>query len=240
MPTPPENDQLHVQREAHAALGTTGWLRPLVLGAEDGIVSTAALVIGVAAAQASATTIATTGIAGLTAGALSMAVGEYVSVAAQRDSEHADIERERRELEQLPVAELAELEAIMRSRGLDVDTARAAAAQMTAHDALGTHLREELALHELLVARPWQAAFSSAASFASGAIIPLIAITLSPASLRIPIAAIATLLTLGVAGALGAHLGRSAIAPGTARLMLGGGAAMAITWAVGAATATFI
>lgn len=227
-------------REEHATLGTTGWLRPLVLGAEDGIVSTAALVIGIAAAHASATTIATTGIAGLAAGAMSMAVGEYVSVAAQRDSEHADIARERRELDELPDAELAELEAILRTRGLDESTALAAATQMTAHDALATHLREELALHELLVARPWQAAFSSAASFAIGAIIPLLAITLSPASTRIFVAAVATLVMLAIAGAVGARLGRSAIAAGTLRLVLGGGAAMAITWVIGGAASTVL
>jgi len=234
----PDTTTAHPTREQHAALGTTGWLRPLVLGAEDGIVSTAALVIGVAAANASAGTILTTGIAGMTAGALSMAVGEYVSVAAQRDSEHADIARERRELEELPEAELAELEGILRSRGLDEPTARAAAAQMTEHDALGTHLREELALHELLVARPWQAAFSSAGSFATGALIPVLAITLSPAGVRIPVAAVATLVMLALAGAIGARLGRSAIASGTARLVVGGGAAMAITWGVGAAAGT--
>jgi len=208
-------------------------LRPLVLGAEDGIVSTAALVIGVAAAHASAGTIATTGIAGLTAGALSMAVGEYVSVSAQRDSEEADIARERWELEHLPEDELRELEHILRSRGLDEPTARDAAVQMTKHDALATHLREELALQDQVVARPWQAAASSAASFAAGALVPVLAITLAPGDVRIVVAATATLIVLALAGAAGARLGRSSVVAGATRLLLGGGAAMLVTWLVG-------
>ncbi|MBC7461594.1 MAG: VIT1/CCC1 transporter family protein [Thermoleophilia bacterium] len=220
-------------RESHAELGTTGWLRPLVLGAEDGIVPTPALVIGVAAAGATSSTIISTGFAGLVAGALSMAVGEYVSVAAQRDSEQADIGRERWELEHLPEEELAELTSILVRRGMTPEVARIAAEQMTAHDALATHLREELALHEVIVARPWLAAFSSAASFSIGALFPVVAVSVSPHDLRIATAAISTLVVLAVAGAIGARLGRSRVLTGAARLVAGGAVAMIVTWAVG-------
>lgn len=221
--------------EGHAGLGTTGWLRPLVLGAEDGIVSTSALVIGVAAAGASSSTILSTGLAGLVAGALSMAVGEYVSVAAQRDSEQADVGRERWELEHLPEEELAELVALLQQRGLSPEVARTAAQQMTQHDALGTHLREELALHELIVAQPWRAAFASAASFSLGALFPVLAIAVSSHDLRIVVTAVTTLVVLALAGGVGARLGRSAVVTGAVRLVAGGAVAMVVTWLAGRA-----
>jgi len=221
--------------EAHAALGTTGWLRPLVLGAEDGIVSTSALVIGVAAAGGGATALLAAGTAGLVSGSLSMAVGEYVSVAAQRDAEHADIARETWELEHQPDAELDELTGIYRSRGLSPELARQVAIELTSHDALGTHLREELAIDQRVVARPLQAAWLSAASFAAGAILPLVTILLAPSSARIWMTTLVTLVVLGAAGAAGARLGRSGLIAGTLRVAVGGAIAMAATWLVGTA-----
>jgi VIT1/CCC1 family predicted Fe2+/Mn2+ transporter len=223
----------HVER--HAALGTTGWLRPFVLGAEDGIVSTAGLVIGVAAAGAGPGAILAAGAAGGASGALSMAAGEYVSVAAQRDTEQADIERERWELEHLADDELDELTGIYESRGLTPELARQVAEQLTAHDALATHLREELAIDQEIVARPWQAAWLSAVSFAIGAAAPLAAILLAPESVRVPLTVACTLVLLVVAGAVASHLGRSRIAVGAARVAAGGTIAMLATWLVGRA-----
>lgn len=219
--------------ERHAALGTTGWLRPFVLGAEDGIVSTAGLVLGVAAAGGGDAALLAAGAAGLASGAMSMAAGEYVSVAAQRDTEQADIARERWEVANLPEEELAELTGIYESRGLDAELARQVAIAFTEHDALATHLRAELAIDEAIVARPWQAAWLSAVSFAVGAALPLAAMLLAPANARVWLTALVTLVVLAVAGALAARLGRSRVYAGAARVMVGGAAAMAITWAIG-------
>jgi VIT1/CCC1 family predicted Fe2+/Mn2+ transporter len=222
-------------RERHAAVGTTGWLRPFVLGAEDGIVSTAGLVIGVAAAGGSSTTLLAAGTAGLAAGAMSMAAGEYVSVAAQRDTEDADIRRERWELANQADAELAELAGIYEGRGLSAPLAMQVAEAFTAHDDLATHMREELAIDQAIVARPWQAAWLSATSFAIGALLPLVAILATPRSMRIAVTIAVTLVLLTVAGAVASHLGRSSIAIGAARVTTGGAIAMAITWGVGRA-----
>jgi VIT1/CCC1 family predicted Fe2+/Mn2+ transporter len=223
----------HVER--HAALGTTGWLRPFVLGAEDGIVSTSGLVIGVAAAGGGAAAILAAGAAGSISGALSMAAGEYVSVAAQRDTEDADIARETWELANLPEAELDELTQIYRSRGLSPELARQVAVELTEHDALATHLREELAIDESIVARPWQAAWLSAVSFAIGAAVPLTTILIAPDSARVAFTVAVTIVLLLGAGAAASHLGRSRLVVGALRVATGGVLAMAVTWAVGRA-----
>ena len=244
-PAPTENDPAVAERrarqraraaghvEGHAALGTTGWLRPFVLGAEDGIVSTAGLVIGVAAAGGGSGALLAAGVAGGVSGALSMAAGEYVSVAAQRDTEDADIRRERWELANLHDDELAEVAGIYESRGLTPELALQVATQLTEHDALATHLREELAIEQDIVARPWQAAWLSAVSFAVGAAIPLAAILLAPSNAQVVVAMVVTVLLLFVAGALAARLGRSRILRGAMRVAVGGGIAMVATWLVG-------
>ncbi len=219
-------------RERHL-VSRIGWLRAAVLGANDGIVSTASLIAGVAAAQPDRSAILLTGIAGMVAGAMSMAAGEYVSVRSQADTERADEARERAELAAAPDAERAELAVIYVDRGVDPMTADAVAAQLMAHDALGAHLRDELGIHEALVARPVQAAAASAASFVAGAAIPLLtAIALSRTALPwgLPIVVIATLALLG---AIGARVGGAPIAPAAIRVAFWGAAAMAVTAAVG-------
>lgn len=226
--------------DRHAAVGTGGWLRPLVLGAEDGIVSTAALVIGVAAAGQSHAALLAAGTAGLVAGAMSMAVGEYVSVAAQRDAEQSDIRREQWELAHEADAELDELTAIYRTRGLSETLAQQVAREMTEHDALGTHLREELAIDQRVAARPWQAAWLSAVSFAAGAILPLLAILIAPAAGRVPFTIAVTLVVLALAGAAGARLGRSRLRSGSIRVVAGGVVAMVATWCIGSVLGTVL
>jgi vacuolar iron transporter family protein len=210
-----------------------GWLRASVLGANDGIVSTAALILGVAAADASRDVVLTAGAAGLVAGALSMAVGEYVSVSSQRDSERADIATERWELENVPDRELAELTAIYREKGLSQRLAREVAEELTHHDALGTHLVEELGITEQMQARPLQAAWTSAVAFSLGAGLPLLAATLTSSSLRIPVVIVAALVALTLLGATGALAGGANPLRPTARVVVGGAAAMAATMAIG-------
>jgi VIT1/CCC1 family predicted Fe2+/Mn2+ transporter len=219
--------------EGHSALGTTGWLRPFVLGAEDGIVSTAGLVLGVAAAGGGGAAILTAGVAGGVSGALSMAAGEYVSVAAQSDTEQADIARERWELEHLADAELDELTGIYERRGLSPELARQVATQLTEHDALGTHLREELAIDQSIVARPWQAAWLSAVSFGIGAALPVVAIVFAPKELRTGLTVAVTFVLLLAAGGMASRLGNSSVARGAIRVAAGGSIAMAVTWLVG-------
>ena len=221
--------------ERHAAIGTTGWLRPFVLGAEDGIVSTAGLILGVAAAGGGTATVLAAGTAGLVSGALSMGAGEYVSVAAQRDTEQSDIARERWELQNQPRAELQELTAIYVQRGVSEDLALQVATQLTERDALGTHLREELAIDQRIRARPWQATWLSAVSFALGAVLPLVTMLISPPQDRVALTVAVTLAVLGAAGAIGAKLGRTRILAGTLRVTAGGALAMTITWSVGSA-----
>ena len=215
----------------------TGWLRASVLGANDGIISTAALILGVAASDASRTAILTAGIAGLSAGAMAMGMGEYVSVSSQRDTERADIAKEVWELENVPDRELAELTAIYQEKGLDHALAREVATRLTEKDALRIHLIEELGITEATLARPWQAAFSSMASFALGAALPLLAAALVPADGSVTarivvtlIVAIVALLGLGLAGARagGAHPLRP-----TLRVVVGGIAAMGVTMLIG-------
>ncbi|WP_153115617.1 VIT1/CCC1 transporter family protein [Rhodocyclus tenuis] len=209
-----------------------GWLRASVLGANDGIVSTASLVIGVAAAKASPEALMLTGVAGLVAGAMSMAAGEYVSVRSQADVETAELAVERREIETDPAAEHRELSAIYVARGLAPDLAAQVATQLMAQDALGAHARDELGITEVLAARPGQAALASAASFAAGAALPLLAVALIPAS---PVVAIAgsSLVCLALLGAAAARAGGAPLLPATLRVVFWGVAAMGVTAAAG-------
>jgi vacuolar iron transporter family protein len=210
-----------------------GWLRAAVLGANDGIVSTASLIIGIAAAQASHSTILLTGVAGLVSGAMSMAAGEYVSVSSQADTENADLAKERNELATEPEHELNELQGIYVNRGLTPDLALQVAEQLTAHDALGAHARDELGISEVLTARPVQAALASAATFAVGAALPLIVALVAPASQLILYVALMSLAFLAALGALAAKAGGANIWIGTARVAFWGVLAMAATAGVG-------
>lgn len=216
-----------------------GWLRAAVLGANDGIVSTASLVIGVAAANAPRSDILVAGVAGLVAGAMSMAAGEYVSVSSQADIEKADLERERKELATDPDSELAELTEIYVQRGLDETLAKQVAEQFTAKDALTAHARDELGITESLSARPVQAAFASAATFSIGAALPLLSVLFSPSSSLIIVVAVASLLFLALLGGLGANAGGAPVARAAVRVSFWGALAMALTagvgWLVGAA-----
>jgi VIT1/CCC1 family predicted Fe2+/Mn2+ transporter len=214
----------------------SNWLRAAVLGANDGIVSTASLVLGVAASGASASAIVTAGIAGLVAGALSMAAGEYVSVSSQRDAERADIALETRELATDPEGELAELTAISERRGLRPDLAREVAHALTTKGALEAHLRDELGLSAERLARPLQAAWASALSFSAGAAVPLIAVAVAPADARGAVAV--TLVALAITGDLGARLGGAARGRATLRVVAWGAIAMAITAGIGALVGT--
>jgi VIT1/CCC1 family predicted Fe2+/Mn2+ transporter len=211
-----------------------GWLRAAVLGANDGIVSTASLLLGVAAANASHANILVTGVAGMVAGAMSMAAGEYVSVHSQADTENADLSRERAELQANPAAEERELMAIYVARGLEPALAQQVASQLTAHDALGAHARDELGISTTMSARPVQAALSSAASFAVGAALPLAVAALSPVPALIASVALSSLLFLVLLGATAARAGGAGMAAGAWRVGFWGALAMAITAAVGA------
>ncbi len=210
-----------------------GWLRAAVLGANDGLVSTASLVVGVAAAGSGRPEILIAGLAGLVAGAMSMAAGEYVSVSSQADAEQADIARETRELAETPEAELDELTAIYVARGLDDALARQVAVQLTEKDALGAHARDELGISETVTAHPVQAAVVSAATFAAGAVIPLVFAALVPAPGIVPVIAVTTLVALSVLGCLGASVGGAGLVRGAVRVTFWGALAMAATAAVG-------
>jgi len=221
-----------VARESHRS-GRAGWLRAAVLGADDGIVSTASLVIGVAAAAASRNSVVLAGVAGLVAGATSMAAGEYVSVSSQRDAEQADISRERRELAADPEFEQTELTEVYVRRGLDRELAATVAEQLMAADPLGSHVRDELGLQPGALARPLQAAVVSALSFAVGAAVPLILIVAAPIGIRIPVTALAALAMLGLLGAVGARLGGAGAGRAALRVTIGGGLAMVLTAVIG-------
>ena len=218
--------------EVHRS-GRAGWLRAAVLGADDGLVSTASLIIGVAAASAPRGTVLVAGLAGLVAGAMSMAAGEYVSVSSQRDAERADVDLERRELAADPAAELDELTDIYTRRGLDRGLAAAVASRLSEVDPLGAHLRDELGFSDAARARPVQAGVVSAASFAVGAAAPLLAVLLAPAEARIVVTAVATLILLAVLGAIGGRLGGAPTMPAALRVAVGGGLAMAATALIG-------
>ncbi|HEX7113131.1 MAG TPA: VIT family protein [Mizugakiibacter sp.] len=211
-----------------------GWLRAAVLGANDGIVSTASLVLGVAASQASHGSVVVAGVAGLVAGAMSMAAGEYVSVHSQADTEHADIERERKELATEPEAELKELTAIYVGRGLDAALAQQVAVALMKHDALEAHARDELGITTALRARPLQAALASAASFAVGAALPLAVTALSSGTAMIPLVGGTSLAFLALLGGVAARTGGAPVATGTLRVTFWGALAMALTAGIGA------
>ena len=213
--------------------GRAAWLRAAVLGADDAIVSTASLMIGVAASDAPKNGILVAGVAGLVAGAMSMAVGEFVSVSSQRDAERADIERETRELSAEPHAELNELAMIYVNRGLDKDLAMDVAKQLTAHDQLGAHMRDELGLDHASLARPVQAAWISAASFASFALVPIFGLLMAPVAMRIASIATVSLVSLAALGAFGGYLGGAALGRAAFRVTVGGAIAMAVTAGIG-------
>jgi VIT1/CCC1 family predicted Fe2+/Mn2+ transporter len=221
--------------EPHSG-GTAGrlnWLRAGVLGANDGIVSVAGIVIGVAGATSARGPIFTAGLAGLVAGAVSMALGEYVSVSSQRDSERAEIKQEKGELAASPEAELTELTALYEAKGLSAATARTVAAELTGHGALAAHLDAELHIDPADIPSPVQAAAASALSFTFGALLPLLAILLPPAALRVPVTFGVVLVALGLAGALSARLGGSSIRRAVLRLVIGGALGLAFTYGIG-------
>ncbi len=220
----------HIERHRTAHIG---WLRASVLGANDGLISTSSLVVGVAAANAARSPVLITALAGLVAGALSMAAGEYVSVSSQADTEQADLARERRELSDDPTHEHAELAAIYTARGIDPTLAREVATQLMAHDALGAHARDELGLSELSRARPLQAALASAASFAVGATVPLLVVLFVPFTAVIPATVAATILLLVVLGISSARLGGAPPLRAAVRVAFWGGVAMGITALIG-------
>lgn len=210
-----------------------GWLRAVVLGANDGIVSTASLVVGVAAAGAETKNILITGAAGLVAGAMSMAAGEYVSVSSQADTERADLAREKRELAEEPDSELRELTGIYIERGVEPELARRVAEQLTARDALAAHARDELGISEIHTARPLQAALASAATFAVGAALPLLVTVLAPRRYTIAAVAVAALIFLAALGAIAAQAGKAQVGRAVLRVTFWGGLALAVTALVG-------
>ena len=214
--------------------GRTGWLRAAVMGANDGIVSIASLVVGVAAAQTTQHNVLIAGIAGLVAGAMSMAAGEYVSVSSQADTEKADLLREGKELETNPAFELEELTQIYVERGLDVELAKQVAKKLMAHDALGAHARDELGMSEIRNARPVQAALASAASFVTGGILPVLLVIFIPLKLIIVTVSLSSLLFLAAIGGLAAKVGGANVLTGVARVTFWGVFAMGLTAAVGA------
>ncbi|MGB0921437.1 MAG: VIT1/CCC1 transporter family protein [Alphaproteobacteria bacterium] len=211
----------------------TGWLRAAVLGANDGVVSVSSLIVGVAAADPSPGTVMIAGIAGLSAGAMSMAAGEYVSVSSQADTERADIEREKKALKEHPKAELQELAAIYEEKGLSQDIALVVAKELTEKDALGTHLRDELGLTDAHSANPLQAALASGTTFCLAAAIPLLAAYLAPAGQTIPVVLGVTVLALAALGALGAKAGAAPVLRAVIRVVFWGVCAMAVTAGVG-------
>jgi vacuolar iron transporter family protein len=213
--------------------GRASWLRAAVLGSDDGVVSTSSLMIGVAAASGSKHAILVAGAAGLVAGAMSMAAGEFVSVSSQRDAEDADIERERWELAERPRTELHELASIYVKRGLEKELALKVAEQLSAHDRLAAHLKDELGIEGARRARPLQAAWISATSFAVFALVPILAMLVAPPDWRIPSIAVSSLTSLGALGAFGSHLGGAPLGRGALRVVVGGGLAMAVTAGIG-------
>ena len=225
--------RLHLHREMHA-FGRIGWLRAAVLGANDGIVSTGSLIVGVAASEAARGNILIAGAAALVAGAMSMAAGEYVSVSSQADTERADLDREKRELARLPDAEHEELARIYERRGIEPQTAAIVAEQLMAHDALGAHARDELGLTPHFAARPLQAAWASAATFAAGAALPLVTTVLVQPRLLVPSVAGASLICLATLGAVAARIGGAPAWVGAVRVTFWGVIAMVVTAGVGA------
>jgi VIT1/CCC1 family predicted Fe2+/Mn2+ transporter len=231
--------RLRRHRERHL-VARIGWLRAAVLGANDGIVSTASLIVGVAASAATHNDILIAGIAGLVAGSMSMAAGEYVSVSSQLDTERADLARERKELRDDSASEHRELAAIYVKRGLDADLAKKVAEQLMAKDALGAHARDELGISEVTTARPIQAGLTSAATFAAGAALPLLMVIVSPAAVLVPLVSIAALAFLALLGAIGARAGGANLFRATARVTFWGALALALTAGIGAIFGTVV
>ena len=225
--------RLHLHPESHL-VSRIGWLRAAVLGANDGIVSTASLIVGVAAASAATSVVLIAGVAGLVAGAMSMAAGEYVSVSSQSDTEQADLTRERVELASQPALEREELARIYRGRGVAPELARQVADQLMAKDALGAHARDELGISEVSTARPVQAALTSAATFAVGAAMPLAMVLLMPRPALVAGVSIASLIFLGLLGAIGARAGGANVGKATLRVTFWGALAMTLTAGIGA------
>lgn len=229
-----------IRHEETHIVARIGWLRAAVLGANDGILSTASLIAGVASSDATQSSILIAGLAGLVAGAMSMAAGEYVSVSSQSDAEAADLAREREELATMPVEELDELTNIYLQRGVAPQLARQVAEQMMAKDALGAHARDELGLSELTAARPVVAALASAATFSVGAAVPLAAAVLSPLGSTVWVVTAASLLCLAALGAIGAKAGGARVMTAVARVVFWGALAMALTAAIGRLTGTLV
>ena len=225
--------------EAHL-VARIGWMRASVLGANDGIISTASLIVGVAAAGAIKGDILIAAVAGLVAGAMSMAAGEFVSVSSQSDTEQADLEREKAELRDAPGSELRELADIYAARGLDPDLARQVAVQLTAKDALGAHAREELGISDTTKARPIQAALASAAMFAIGAALPLLIVLIAPVPALVPVVAVSTLAFLALLGAGSARLGGAGMVKPVARVVFWGAVALGVTAGIGALFGTIV
>jgi vacuolar iron transporter family protein len=223
----------HHEPHPEAGQGRLNWLRAGVLGANDGIVSVAGIVVGVAGATTGRGPIFTAGLAGLVAGAVSMALGEYVSVSSQRDTERALIRQEEEELTDEPKAELEELTSLYHGEGLTEATAREVAEELTAHDALDAHLKEELHIDPHDLANPWQAAAASAVSFTTGAVLPLVAVLLPPVAWRVPICIAAVLLALAITGVISARLGGTDAGPAVVRVIIGGALGLGFTYAVG-------
>lgn len=223
----------HVETHSAGTARRTNWLRAGVLGANDGILSIAGLVVGVAGATQSRGALLTAGLAGMVAGALSMGVGEYVSVSTQRDTERALLDRERRELESQPEQELAELKGIHQAKGLSEDIAGDVAGQLTAQDALGAHARDELGFDPLHLASPWSAASASILSFVVGAMLPLLAVLLPPEGYRLWVTVAAVLIALTVTGFVSAHLGEAPGRRAALRVVVGGAIVMTITYGIG-------
>ncbi len=224
----------------HHFVHRIGWLRAAVLGANDGIVSTASLIVGVAAATPDRNVILIAGVAGLVAGAMSMAAGEYVSVSTQSDTEKADIETERQALEGSPEAEHEELAQIYEKRGVEIGFARQVATQLMDHDALAAHARDELGISETVDTRPVQAALTSAAMFALGAILPLIALVFTPVAQVIPAVSVASLASLALLGAISARAGGAGMIRAATRVTLWGALAMAVTAGIGTLLGTVV
>ncbi|MGE3744378.1 MAG: VIT family protein [Sphingomonadaceae bacterium] len=231
--------RLHLHPESHL-VARIGWLRAAVLGANDGIVSTASLIVGVAAASAATSEVLVAGVAGLVAGAMSMAAGEYVSVSSQSDTEQADLARERAELASQPEFEREELTRIYVDRGVDADLARQVADQLMAKDALTAHARDELGISEVTAARPIQAALTSAATFAVGAALPLAMVVLLPGSLLVAGVSVASLIFLALLGAIGARAGGASVVRATLRVTFWGALAMALTAGIGSIFGTVV
>jgi VIT1/CCC1 family predicted Fe2+/Mn2+ transporter len=228
-----------IHKESHL-VERIGWLRAAVLGANDGIISTASLILGVASAASSRHEALVAGVAGLVAGAMSMAAGEYVSVSSQSDTEHADLAREKRELANNPEYENEELAQVYVARGVEIELARQVALQLMAADSLGAHARDELGISETTTARPVQAAMASAATFTMGAAAPLALVVISPSNLLLPVVAVGSLVFLALLGMIGARAGGADILRPTVRVMFWGALAMALTTGIGALFGTVV